>query len=257
MSENGNNKLFEDFPPVSEDQWEEVILRDLKGADYDRKLVWKTVEGIPLRPYYRAEDIKDLSHLKSLPGEFPFVRGKKKLSNDWLVRQDIRVDDHASANLKAIDALMKGAGSIGFILNDETDLKQNDIGLLLENLCLASCEINFICSGDCAGLPEIIDRINISRGGAVSDFHGCVEYDPLGQLLTTGNYPRGEEKSFDIVASMVKYASRMPNFTVINVNAPIFHNSGGSAIDDLAFAMASAAEYLQRLHEYHLQPPLA
>ena len=42
---NTKEKLFTEFPPVSTEQWEAVITTDLKGADYERKLVWKTGEG--------------------------------------------------------------------------------------------------------------------------------------------------------------------------------------------------------------------
>ena len=46
-----SNKLFAEFPAVSTEAWEEVIIKDLKGADYDKKLVWKTQEGFNVRPY--------------------------------------------------------------------------------------------------------------------------------------------------------------------------------------------------------------
>jgi methylmalonyl-CoA mutase len=43
-------KLFSAFSPTSTERWEEVIAKDLKGADYEKKLVWKTMEGINVRP---------------------------------------------------------------------------------------------------------------------------------------------------------------------------------------------------------------
>ncbi len=49
-------RLAEEFPPVSTEAWEAAIRADLAGADYDKKLVWRTEEGIAVRPYYRAED---------------------------------------------------------------------------------------------------------------------------------------------------------------------------------------------------------
>ena len=81
------NKLFTEFPPVTTEQWDEVIIKDLKGADYDKKLVWKTHEGFAVRPYYRAENLKDIKFLGTMPGQFPFVRGTVN-SNEWLTRQD-------------------------------------------------------------------------------------------------------------------------------------------------------------------------
>ena len=54
MANNTEEKLFSQFPPVSTEQWEAVITADLKGADYQKKLVWRTTEGFNVRPYYRA-----------------------------------------------------------------------------------------------------------------------------------------------------------------------------------------------------------
>ena len=55
MANTKHEKLFAEFPSVSTEAWEEVITADLKGADYERKLVWRTGEGFNVRPYYRAE----------------------------------------------------------------------------------------------------------------------------------------------------------------------------------------------------------
>ncbi|MBP5210299.1 MAG: methylmalonyl-CoA mutase small subunit, partial [Bacteroidales bacterium] len=80
-----SEKLFTEFPPVSTEKWEEVINVDLKGADYEKKLVWRTQEGFNVRPYYRAADLEGIKFKDSLPGEYPFVRGTKN-NNNWWVR---------------------------------------------------------------------------------------------------------------------------------------------------------------------------
>ena len=68
--------LGQDFPPVSTEAWEAAIQKDLKGADYEKKLVWRTDEGIAVRPYYRSDALTGLaSQTSALPGQFPFVRG--------------------------------------------------------------------------------------------------------------------------------------------------------------------------------------
>ena len=257
ISDKMGKKLFDEFPPVSTEQWEELIRTDLKGADYEKKLIWKTPEGIPLRPYYRQEDIRALGHVKSLPGEFPWVRGKKTGSNEWLVRQDIVVNDVGAANARAIDSLMKGAGSIGFIPGDNLIQSGPELGRLLRNICLASAEINFVTQRPSEKLVRLIDEENASRGGARSDLHGSVGYDPLGVLLTTGNYPVDEEEAFDLAVNLVYQAAGLPDFTVINVDASIFHNAGGSAVQDIAFAISSAVQYMDRLTAKGIKPEQA
>ena len=101
-------KLFTEFPPVPKQVWEDAIVKDLKGADYQKKLVWRTMEGFSVQPYYRAEDLKGLKEVGGKAGEFPFVRGTKD-DNNWLIRQDYLVGkDFKAANALALDGMMKG-----------------------------------------------------------------------------------------------------------------------------------------------------
>ena len=80
--------LFDQFPPVSTEEWRAKVEADLKGAPFEKKLVWRTNEGFNVQPMYRAEDIAGLKTTDSLPGEFPYVRGTRT-DNDWFARQDI------------------------------------------------------------------------------------------------------------------------------------------------------------------------
>lgn len=91
MANTKSEKLFTEFPPVPTEKWEEVITADLKGADYERKLVWKTGEGFNVRPYYRAENLEGIKFLGSQAGEFPYVRGTHA-HNRWRVHQTVSVE---------------------------------------------------------------------------------------------------------------------------------------------------------------------
>jgi methylmalonyl-CoA mutase len=114
MSDDGTGteilNLGQDFPPVPTATWEAAIVKDLKGADYEKKLVWRSDEGLAVRPYYRSEDLADLGEqIASAPGQFPFVRGSGKA---WKIDQDavpssdaIRVDRVLEAGADAIQQL--------------------------------------------------------------------------------------------------------------------------------------------------------
>jgi methylmalonyl-CoA mutase len=68
--------LQSEFPPTSTAEWDAVVRQDLKGADYEKKLVWRTDEGIAVKPFYRREDLAGLdAQTAAAPGAFPFVRG--------------------------------------------------------------------------------------------------------------------------------------------------------------------------------------
>jgi methylmalonyl-CoA mutase len=127
-------KLFAEFPPVSTPQWEEVITKDLKGADYEKKLVWKTQEGFAVRPYYRAEDLNDLKHLNSAPGEFPFVRGTRT-DNNWLVRQGYCAwESFEKANKQAVDGIKRGVESVGFCIDGNKEISESQMAELLKGI---------------------------------------------------------------------------------------------------------------------------
>jgi len=52
--------MWEEFPPTSTAEWEAAIRADLKGADYDKKLLWRTDEGVTVRPFHRANDLPNI-----------------------------------------------------------------------------------------------------------------------------------------------------------------------------------------------------
>ena len=80
-------RLFEEFPPVSTQEWEAVIEKDLKGADYNKKLVWRTAEGFQVRPYYRAENLADIPWTGIQPNEFHTSGATNlKATNGWSVK---------------------------------------------------------------------------------------------------------------------------------------------------------------------------
>ena len=101
-------KLFSAFSPVSTEQWMEKVTADLKGADFEKKLVWKTNEGFKVKPFYRMEDLEGLKTTDALPGEFPYLRGTKKNNNEWLVRQEIKVECPKEANATFFPRKSKG-----------------------------------------------------------------------------------------------------------------------------------------------------
>ena len=111
---NCKEQLFTEFKAPTRQEWLDKIQVDLKGADFNKRLVWRTNEGFNVQPFYLKEDLENLKTPDSLPGEFPFVRGNKKGDNAWYVRQRIMADDAAAANEKALDILNRGVDSLSF-----------------------------------------------------------------------------------------------------------------------------------------------
>ncbi|MFW5656960.1 MAG: methylmalonyl-CoA mutase family protein [Bacteroidota bacterium] len=250
MAENKKQKLFEDFPPVATETWEEKINADLKGADYEKKLVWRTNEGFNVSPYYRREHLKGLEFLESNPGEFPYVRSTKKHNNDWEIRQDIRVDDVKQANEKALFVLDRGITSLGFSLPDNKKLDSEDFSALLKSIFFECIHLNFISGNQAPRLLDLLIAETKSKKVDKNRVLGSIDFDPLGALTVTGNTYTHVEDDFQQAASLIEKAEHeIPNYRVLAVHASHFSNAGASIVQELGLGLAMAVEYLNQLTE--------
>jgi methylmalonyl-CoA mutase len=250
-------KLFEQFPPVSTQEWMEKINADLKGADFNRKLVWKTSEGFEVNPFYRREDTEGLPYISVLPGEYPYIRGDRKSGNRWLIRQNIDVDDYALSNKKALDILMKGVDSIGFVINDPESITEKNIETLLKGIHLESVEINFLSNGKAKEILEHFIKIVKNEGSDITKIHGAIEADPLSRLMINGTLCIPVESGLDYLASLTREAMFLPQFRTIRVNASNFTNAGSGIVKELAFGLSMANEYISQLLERGISPDMA
>ena len=246
-------KLFSEFPPVSTEQWTDQIIADLKGADFDKKLVWKTNEGFDVRPFYRMENIENLKTTESLPGKFPYVRGTGK-ENNWLVRQDIKVGNIAEANAKALTLLSKGVNSLGFEIERE-DVNKENIVLLLNGINPEAVELNFsTCRMHSVKLIRILVEYFKEKNYDLTVIRGSMDLDFIGKALTKGVI---KKEWIEQMVEAVKAAAELRLFKATVVNAYLFNNAGSFITQELGYALAWGNELLSRLVEAGIDPALA
>ena len=236
-------KLFSDFPPVSTEQWMEKVTADLKGADFEKKLVWKTNEGFKVKPFYRMEDLEGLKTTEALPGEFPYLRGTKK-NNVWLVRQEICAKDAKEANAKALDILGKGVDSLAFHVKAE-ELSAEYLETLLKDIEVPAVELNFsTCQKQVVKLAELLVAYFQKMDYDVKEVRGSINYDYLNKMLT-----KGKEKGnlIETAKALIETIQPFPFFRVLNVNAITLNNAGAYISQELGYALAWGNEYMEQL----------
>ena len=247
-----DKKLFESFPPVTTEEWEAKIKIDLKGADYNRRLVWKTNEGIDVKPYYRAENTENLDFVSSKAGEFPFVRGNKTQNNDWLIRQEINAKDLEAANKTALEILNKGVTSLGFVIDTEK-IQKEDLQVLLKDINLEAIETNFVASRKGVFIFPFFKEIIEEKGLKPEDINASFDLDPNGSLTLRGGFCKlSQEEAYAEVKDLIIATQDFPNIKTIGVKAWAFKEAGATIVQELAFALASGNEYLARLTELGL-----
>ena len=247
-------KLFTEFTAPTTQEWLDKIEVDLKGADFQKRLVWRTNEGFNVQPFYRREDLKDLKTPDALPGEFPFVRGNKKDSNVWYVRQNIVVDDPAEANKKALDILNKGIDSLGFRLPGKMVSKET-VETLLRDIYCDIVEINFsTCPRHSLELAQILVDYFEGKGYDKEKVVGTIEWDPIQKMLMKG---KDVTPVLEFGPQIVEALKAYPNFRCIAVSSDALNNAGAYIVQELGYALAWGNEYLQQLVDAGVDADLA
>jgi methylmalonyl-CoA mutase len=213
--------LLQEFPPVSTQAWEDAIARDLKGADYAKKLIWQTEEGLAVKPYYRAEDVAGLELQDAAPGSFPYLRGARS-SGDWRIREEIDAAHPEHANLAARSAVAAGAEEIAF--SNVLIRNASDLGLLLVNL--GEIPVHLQNAG------ETLIRLLLERLKERRDLPPVsTGWNPLANL------------DFAAQAALAAPSAFVP-FTI---HGSEFEEAGATAVEEIGFTLAAAVDFLAEM----------
>ncbi len=211
--------LFEDFDEVSAKQWKQQIQYDLKGADYNETLVWQSPEGINVKPFYHEDDFKE--DFQPIPGQ----------PQSWKIAQEIFIDDENIANDIALDALQRGAEAIIFSAEREFGIET-----IFKDFPFDKSSIYF-------NLKFLSEAFYDKLISFLSEKKATVYYniDLIGNLARTGNWFHNLKKDHEILDSIFQNHS---SENLLSVDATLYQNAGANIIQQLAYALAHANEYL-------------
>jgi methylmalonyl-CoA mutase len=251
---NNKEKLFTEFSAPTTQEWLDKIQVDLKGADFQKRLVWKTNEGFSVQPFYRREDVEKLQTPNAMPGEFPFVRGNKKDNNLWYVRQEIEASNAKAANAKALDVLNKGIDSLSFRIPGDA-VSADFIEQLLDGIYCDVVEVNFnTCKRHSVELAQILVAYFEKKGYDKEKVVGSIDWDPIEKIVVDG---KNVQPILKFAPALIDTFKEYPNFRCISVNSVSLNNSGAYIVQELGYALAWGNEYLQQLVDAGVEPTLA
>lgn len=243
------SSLFKDFPPISSEEWRSKVEADLKGADFNKKLVWHTEEGFDVLPYYRKEDLEKSGALNiAAPVTDPEGAG-----NDWKIRQDFDTTLSPEAcNCVIKAALNKGIQAIGLNLSGYDDLQPKQVHQLLDGVDLSAYELYFTGCKNPEVLLSALEQQAKDQKTDPSLIKGSLGIDPFGELSANGKI---DEKQLEELPGIVlKCEKTFPNLKCITVNAGIFQDGGSTLSQELGFGLSMADEYLRILTEKGVGP---
>jgi len=204
--------LFNEFEGVTSKAWKQKIQVDLKGADYNDTLIWKTNEGIDVKPIYHADEFKanpSVSH---------------STATEWKICQAIDVSDVKEANLIALDALNRGAESIVFNIKSKTISFED----LFKNIDVEKTPVELKCDYPTEELTNTNNSVNL-------------HYDIIHNLAKTGNWYnnlKDDHSKFEAIVKSINHLS---------IDLSLYQNAGATIVQQLAYSLGHANEYLNHL----------
>ena len=215
-----SKNLFTEFKEVSAKQWKQKIQFDLQGADYNDTLVWKSPDGIDVKPFYH-------------PDETPTPK-KVKSPSHWNITEQIYVSSAEKANKRAKKILKKGTESLWFILPSE----DVDLNALFEGLSSTNIYIT----------PHFIsDEFFLKLGSQKGENKIFLQLDIVGNLARSGNWFHDQKKDHQILEAVVQKSENLES--VISVDMSLYQNAGASIPQQLAYALAHVNEYFDHFSE--------
>ncbi|MUP46109.1 methylmalonyl-CoA mutase [Gramella sp. BOM4] len=218
--------LFQEFEEVSAKQWKQKIQADLKGADYNEKLVTKTLHGIDIRPFYSSEDVEETL----------------KISNPahWNICEKIYVTSAEQANSKAVEKLQRGTEAIWFIL----PVKEIDFVTLFSEI---SDDTNIYIK------PEFLDAEFVQELDTFLEnkkYRVYLQNDIIGKLSRTGNWFDNLKADHEQLEQIVRNSKNFES--VVSINLSLYQNAGANIPQQIAYSVAQLTEYLNHFSEMQL-----
>ncbi len=270
---NDEKGLLDEFSVPSYDEWLSLVNEQLKGAPFEKKLVKQTVEGISIQPIYLRQDVQDLSSRITPPGQFPFIRGTRASGNtsrSWSVSQPFRFPLAGEFNEVANRDLARGLTSLQMTLDDAgksgldpdqsavgtvgsnglSIVNQEDVAQALNGINLTVLPVQL--EGGMSGASLLLLLLAYCRQANIpfEGLKGSMVFDPMAELATSGSLPVSLSVVYDRMATLVGITQAVvPGLKSVGIDGRPYCEGGGSAAQELGFAMATAVETFRELQQ--------
>jgi methylmalonyl-CoA mutase len=249
--------------------WTTLAEKESKGKKID-SLIWKSPEGIDIKPLYTKVDTEKLKYTDTLPGLEPFIRGPKATmyaGRPWTIRQYAGFSTAEESNAFYRKALAAGGqgvsvafdlathrgydsdhprvsgdvGKAGVAIDSVEDMK-----ILFNDIPLDKISVSMTMNG--AVLPILASYIVAAeeQGITPDKLSGTIQNDILKEFMVRNTYIYPPKPSMKIIADIFAYTStHMPKFNSISISGYHMQEAGADAVLELAYTLADGKEYIE------------
>jgi methylmalonyl-CoA mutase len=263
--------LFGDFPGSSPEEWRIAAKKLLKGVPFDKKMVFRSYEGIDLRAIYTSEDLPPGTPESQFPGYPDFRRGGHVLGRagkTWEVTQEISYPtcEEFGAALRldlrqgqtAVYLPLDGAARAG-LDPDQSGAEYvgkggvsiaslSELALALEGADLSRYPLYVEAGQSGPVFLAMVSALLAQQGKPSGAFRGSTGTDPIGTIVREGVLPTSLEGAYDEMYSATQWAVlHAPHVRTIAASGSPYREAGADAAQELAYAVGTAVEYIRAM----------
>jgi methylmalonyl-CoA mutase len=262
--------LGDDFPVPSLETWREIAEKSLKGTPLD-KLTRRLPEGVPVPPLFTRADA---GPAPPPPGQVPFTRGRTPLGthlHGWDTCIEASHPDVAEAAAQVEWSLARGASAVSARADEAVrrglqpshDLALDGPALdtteaidrLFEPVAVRRTPVFLDGGGNGLATAALFVAAARQRSVDLKAVRGGFRFDPLGALAEDGELTAGLDRSLDLMAHLAAWCdANAPGLRALTVSTVPYHTSGATAVQELAYALATGVLYLRHLEERGIAP---
>ncbi len=245
-------KLAQDFAPASRADWLKLVEKVLKGGDFERRLVSKTADGIPVQPLYERGEAA-----KAAPRPVPV----RALATGWDVRQRHAGADPKAVNTAVLEDLEGGVTSLllQFAAPGQAGLPATAeaLSVVLSGVLLDVAGIALDAREAAPAMGRALLAVWNTAGIAENQRQGAFNFDPLGTLAVAGTLSQTAENALQAAAALVRDTAALPHVSALLADGRPYHEAGASEAQELAAMLATLVAYLRACEAAGLSPSAA
>lgn len=249
-------------------EWRDLARKE--SGKEAHECIWRTQEGIEIKPLYTSADVANLPETDSMPGFPPYVRGTRATMysvRPWTIRQYAGFSTAAESNLFYKQSLASGGQgiSVAFDLathrgyDSDHERVAGDVGMagvavdsvedmqiLFADIPLDKVSVSMTMNG--AVLPVLAAYIVAAeeQGVGLEQMAGTIQNDILKEFMVRNTYIYPPKHSLQIVGDIIAYTStNMPKFNSISISGYHMQEAGADAVLELAYTLADGKEYIR------------
>lgn len=245
------------FTEATREAWLALVDKAIKGAEFEKKMVGKTADGLRIEPIYTRADA--LPHAASeRPGAAPFTRGTHAAPNGlgWDIRQYHSGTDPKAVNAAILEDLNGGTTSISLAIGGGNGLALNAdcLTAALNGVLLDICPVTLDAHENAPAAAKALIAVWQTQGLAPAKRRGGFGFDPLGTLAVFGTLSQPLDTALAEAAALMTTAKSMPGVTALTVDGHAYHCAGATEAQELAAMLATVVAYLRAADKAGIPP---